>query len=227
MAAGPIDPLHGDAPRRVPLLGGLAAAALRPRAAVRRVVASGDRRVVYLVLLAMLSLTLRSVSLAQWREIATKEPHVIPIVCATLACVAGVGILIFYLVAWIGRIVAGLLEGRGTTSDTRVALAWGLAPTILAIAYRLPAILVRPSVGVTRLSNGGHVSFSFEALPHGWGLLLLIADWVVAAWTVIATSCTLAGVHRFSALRGAVTLGGATIAPAIVVVGAAIATSAS
>ncbi len=211
----------------MPLLRGVVAASFRPRATIRRIAAIHDHRVIPILLLAFLSMTLKDVSIAQWRPIAAAQQNVIPIVCGALLCVAGLGVAVFYLVAWIGRIVARLLDGVGSTTDTRLALGWGLSPTVLALAYRIPAVFVRPAAGLTRIPVGAHASFSLDTFPHGWGLLLVIVDWLFAAWTVVVTSCTLAGVHRFSALRGAATLAAAIVAPTVIIVAAAIAASAS
>ena len=155
--------------------------------------------VVPLVLLAYVSAIFRDLSIAGFRvalENSTPGP-LAAILAFLLICVPLVAVLLLYGLSWVVAQVGRLFDGVGTTREMRSALAWGLAPIIWALLYRIPGSFTHPattpgrSLELFRLFQRGGVSALFAFTE----VLLLV-------WYFIIASATIGEAHRFSTLRG-------------------------
>jgi hypothetical protein len=162
----------------------------RPRATMRRILASERRGVVPIILLAACSAALNESSKGTMpREIAELHIAVVVLVALIMTCILTVAIL--YALSWVAFGAGRLLEGKGNPRDVRAALAWGTAPVIWAILYRIPAALFLEEPTELRVTG----SWVFY-------IALAIAEVTVFVWWLITTSNTLAVAHRFSVRRG-------------------------
>jgi hypothetical protein len=162
----------------------------RPRATMRRILAGDRRGVVPIILLSACSSALNESSKGTMpREIA--DLHIAVVVVVALALAAIVTLAILYVLSWVAYGAGRLLEGKGNLRDVRAALAWGTAPVIWAIFYRVPAALFLEEPTELRVTG----SWVFY-------IALAIAEVTVFVWWLITTSNTLAVAHRFSVRRG-------------------------
>jgi len=191
-----------------------------------------DRTVIPLVLLATLSAFAGDLRIADLRGApeGTFSGPMVLMIASILVIVTLCSVLFFYFLAWIAVPIGRFLEGEGGTRDVRSALAWGLAPFIAALFYRVPAMFLRPgtlSEGRTRVRLGDHtLIFGFDSLAgDGWGLALAFAVLEIGTllWLLFVISSTLAEAHRFARARGLATLMLALISPLIVIVSALLA----
>ena len=196
----------------------LAQVSVWPRTTMRRILDSPSRnRLLPLVVLAAAS---------AFTGDANKNVRIAPAGWLITACIliltVCVTVLVFYLLSWAGY-AAGkfLLEGKGTRADVTAAVAWGLAPSIWALLYRIPAA----AIGLT--GSGTHVSVGKDVLridpsqiSGGCVLAFLfgVLQLATLVWYVTVTSRTIAEAHRFSAWRGFGTLVIVGIAPLVIVI---------
>ncbi len=199
-----------------------------PRETMKGILANRDRMVVPLVLLAIASSGIKDVRLSGARQAVKTlpSPTVWLIVTAVFLCVIPLLVAFFYLLAWIAVWVGRLFEGRATTRAVRSALAWGGAPVIWALLYRIPvALLVHGSETTEGKIRAGHFVFNPQQLSSGCGFALAIAmlNFVVLVWYLIVTSNTLAEAFDFSGWRGFATLLLTWLSPVVVLLAAALA----
>ena len=164
---------------------------------MRRVLASErSRRVIPILLLAICSSMLGEIRKRQMPvEIAQLTPPVWVMVMVGIVASALILLLMFYGLSWVAVGAGRALEGKGTARDVQAALAWGTAPVVWALLYRVPAaILAKPPSGL-------RVDISWI-----YFIAIVIAEIAVFVWWVITTSNTLAVAHHFSAPRGFATL---------------------
>jgi hypothetical protein len=206
-------------------LSNLAAVMIRPRAVVRRVLDGGrDRMIIPLVLLAALSMMAGDFDAG---ELEGLRNHGVPFALILTGILLG-GLLVFlgffYLFAWAAYAIGKILEGTGSARDVRTGMAWGLAPAIWALLYRVPAAIFiqRPERNSVEVARG--ISFGTDL---GSGCLTLavfgILELTTLIWCVVVASNTLGEAHRYSSLRGFGTLLLVGISPAIIVLAAALA----
>ena len=185
---------------------------IRPRETMRELLDSRrDLAIIPLVLLATLSACLRKFDLVAaadmlsiqngWRTSA----FIVAVLGFTMLFMLG----LFYLFAWVALGVGRLLEGTGDSRGVRAALAWGLAPFIWALIYRIPMAFTRHGGGSAhKLARvrpvDGRVFFDAATLATGWrtSLLLGVVELILVAWYVFVASQTLAEAHRVSPWRG-------------------------
>lgn len=193
----------------------------RPRETMKGILARPDRMVVPLVLLTILSSGIKDMRLSDARHAVKTLPSPMAwlIVMGVLFCVIPLLVGLFYLLAWIALWIGRLFEGRGTTPAVRSALAWGFAPIIWALLYRIPVALLVHAPDVT----GGKISAGrFVFLPHhfgsGCGIALAVSmlNLGILVWYLIVASNTLAEAFDFSGWRGFATLLLTWISPAVV-----------
>lgn len=200
----------------------------RPRETMKAILAHRDRMVVPLVLLAILSGGIKDVRLSGARQAVKTlpSPTVWLIVTAVFLCVIPLLVAFFYLLAWIAVWVGRLFEGRATTRAVRSALAWGGAPVIWALLYRIPvAIFVQGAETSEAKIRAGNWAFNPQQLSGGCGLALAIAmlNLVVLIWYLICASNTLAEAFDFSGWRGFATLLLTWLSPLVVLLAAVLA----
>lgn len=203
--------------------------ALWPRTTMRRILDQAPRpSVVPLVLLAVLAFSLKDVDSAMFRALR-ETPLLFFAVAGALLLAAGLMLGLFYLFAWIATVVARQLEGSGDAAATRVALAWGFAPVIWSLVYRIPLLVFTIFTGLNvrdpalRLSEEGF-TFAPGRLTQGCGMTLFMAtiELLLFLWWGYVASRTMAEAHRFSAWRGLGTICITMAAPIVIAIAAAL-----
>lgn len=199
----------------------LAGIMVRPQTTMREILdAPPDRMVVPLVLLAILSGMLRDFNARSFPGIEAKTWLII---CAAIVGVVLVFVLLFYAFAWLAYFVARFLEGTGDAAATRSAMAWGTAPVIWALLYRLPVALFASSANPARVDmQGRNISFTAGMFSDGClpTLLYAMVELGVLVWCLVVASRTLAEAQRFSSWRALGTLAILAVTPIIVMIAA-------
>lgn len=211
-------------------LANLAAVMVKPRATMRRILdAPGSRMVLPLVLLVTVSGMLGDLDAPKVQQYLQHSGgwQVGLLVAGVVVCVIAAMVGLFYLCAWVPFLIGRFLfEGTGDIRGMRAALAWGLAPAVWALLYRVPAAIWFTSSGAAavRVRNGG-VKFDPGMIANGCGvaLVFMLLELIVIAWCGLVMSNTVGETHGFSALHGFGTLLIAAIVPVIVVIAAALA----
>ena len=169
----------------------LLAVAFSPRETMRRILDRGPssrREIITLVLAAFLS------SVARDLKPVDIERNVGAVVVLTIVLSALVAVCVFYLFAWGAMLAGRIVDGTGTVAQVRTALAWGTAPAILALVYRIPMMFVAPPRVVFRAED-----FTASAPQL---LILGVLDVVVLVWYLIVGSITLSEAQGISSWAG-------------------------
>ena len=207
----------------------LATVMIRPRATMRRILdAPNSRAVLLLFVLATISGIFGDFDAPMMQQMlhgSNGARVALLVACAVLGVlIAFVAIAWFY--AWVPYLIGKFLGGTGDVRGVRAALAWGLAPAIWALLYRVPAaIFLAPSGAATVRMRHGNVAFDPGRFADGCGVALVLAliELIVFVWCVITTSNTVAEAHGFSAWHALGTLVIAAIVPFVVVLAAVLA----
>lgn len=204
----------------------LARVVIWPRTTMREILDAGrDRMIVPLLLLATLAAFAGDVNNSTRRSLAFTSYAWLIVICALIVSVL-VMFLAFYLFSWIaymaGRFV---LEGQGSQAAVRSALAWGMAPLIWAILYRVPVALFGPQQ--TGMIKAGNTAFRFDPGLIGGGCVFaaiygLLELAMITGWVVVS-SRTLAEAHGFSAWKGFGNLVIVGLAPVVIIIAAVLA----
>ena len=200
----------------------LALIAIRPRTTMREILdGPGGRAVLPLVALATVSGFFGNAN-QNVRTGLKAAPMPWLIVIGAMAVAALVMFLLFYVLSWIAHVAGRFLEGQGSYADVRAALAWGLAPAIFALLYRVPVALFGPSQNAEPVRIGDHFKFSPGLMSGGCllGLLIGTLQLGVLVWCIVISSRTLGEAHRFSSWRGFGTLVIVGITPIVVMIAA-------
>lgn len=134
--------------------------------------------------------------------------------------------VLFWFYSYVPFFIGRFLGGTGEVRGVRAALAWGLAPTVWALLYRVPAaIWFAPSAATSVSMRDAKVTFDPGAISAGCGIVLafLAAELVVFVWCAVVMSNTVAEAHRFGAWSALGTLVLSAIAPFVVVLAAVLA----
>lgn len=211
---------------RVRVLPNLLRMLVQPRRTMRRILdGSTDRLVLPLVALAMLSGFVGDLDLGKIRGVFSSPAPAwfLPLIAGILIFVSLVGLLLFYIFAWMTTVVGRMLEGAGRQPDLRAALAWGMAPVIWALIYRVPAVFYWISVHPRRMLvqfDEGRLIID-PAVVEGVSLVALfgfaLLELVVFIWWITVTSRAVAEAHGFSSLKGLATILMAAFSPLIVI----------
>ena len=188
---------------------------------MRRILESGrgGRWVIPLVLFAFLSRSLSTTDLTKAKTALPDQPKVLLFAAIVLASVL-VTLLLFYGFAWLVTIVGRLLDGSGTARDVRTAMAWGLAPLLWSLLYRIPGTILVWRMGVPETDDPVKL---FEAISRAGcavAIVFLTLDVVFLIWCLVVESCCLAEAHKFSPWKGFGVLAISFVAPVIVVAAA-------
>ena len=203
----------------------LASVVIRPRRTMRRILdAPRDRMVLPLALLAILSGIIGDVHLDQagqaWRMAEPRLRLFIPLI---VAGVIAAMLLVFYVLAWVAYFVGRSLEGTASVKAVRSALAWGLAPSVWALLYRIPAMWFKEPENVRQIRfDDFRFTLGEGVFSSGCGAMLFfgILDLAVIVGWLVITSHTLAEANGFSAPRGFATIAICLLAPVVIAVAA-------
>lgn len=211
---------------RVPLL---LEVAVRPHAAMRWILDNrGSRGILLLVLAAFGSSVTKEFD---WRRFVEASDSVglvqlAGIVIAGIVIGAALWVGMFYGIAWIATAAGRFFGGSGDYKSVRTALAWGLAPVILALIYRIPALMVWPAAMLAGGRNRPAVKVSdsiqitaqaFADIPGYQIAILMLLDAAILIWYLVVASMTLAEAQRISSWAG---FGNLVLAVVLPVVGA-------
>jgi Yip1 domain len=197
---------------------------IKPRETLRRILDAGrDRMLIPLVALAAISGFVGDFDRASIDMLrGGRFPPALVIATLILASIA-IALIVFYIVSWAVYGIGKLLEGTGTPSDIRSALAWGLAPLIWALLYRLPIVFFGPRVAMQMGSERFRIDPGLFRSGCLLGVVFGIIELGMLAWCVAVTSNTIGEAHRFSSWRGLATIVLVGISPAIIVAAAVLA----
>ncbi|MHB0972262.1 MAG: YIP1 family protein [Thermoanaerobaculia bacterium] len=210
----------------------LAAIMVRPRATIRRILDQPrDRMVFPLVLLALLSSSISDYDLGALVAIIRNppSPHLPLIITAALIASVAAGVGLFYFFAWLAAYIGRRIEGVGTARDLRSALAWGLAPLVWALIFRIPisVFFAFGDVPKSRTMDVAGERFITNAgvLSHGcaWATLAIVLEMTAFVWWVATASLTVGEAHRFSGWQGLGTLALTAAVPLVIIISLVIA----
>jgi hypothetical protein len=169
---------------------------LAPGRTMRMLLDKGSARLtVPLFLLAFVSIALGDRSKMPFRVgvDAARSRGSIAIVVAMIIFAAAVFLALVFLFSWVayllGRMIFG---GTGTPASVRSAIAWGMAPIVWALLYRIPMALFAPrpeSSAINFAALGDHVLLA---------VVVLALDLTVLVTYVVASSFTIAAAHRIT-----------------------------
>jgi hypothetical protein len=206
----------------------LASVVVRPRLTMRRIVERGDRTFLPLVMLAAVAGIIGDFDLpAKWEGAGPFSPLLLLLInvgaALLVALIAAAGL---YLLSWIAFAVARLFEGKAGVEQVRSAMAWGLAPLIWALLYRLPMIFspVGRGEALSRVEIDQGIVLDPGILRQGCALALIVLtiELALVVWYFFVASNTLAEVSGFSAWRGLGTLVATFASPTLIVLAAAL-----
>lgn len=206
-------------------LANLASVMIRPRQTMRRILdAPRDRMVIPLVILAIFSAYAGDFNVEEYRRLrALASVDVIVMAAAgILVIVPAIAIGIFFLFSWLAAFVGRMLEGTGGARALRSAMAWGMAPLIWALLYRIPAAMWAASAAhELRMED---FRFTLQGPKSGCAIVLafLLLELIAIVWSIVVMSHTVAEAHRFSAARGFGTLAICFTAPIVIGIAAAL-----
>jgi hypothetical protein len=200
-----------------------------PSAAMADLVSHPDERsVIRLLLLAALAALLKDISFPAlvaasattggWRLAGIMAIAVVAVGLLTFAC--------FYAFSFVVTHVGRLFGGEGKWPAIRTGLAWGLAPLVWAIVYRLPMTLAaRPSVPRIHSGPAGPLLDVLGSSHSGWALtlILVVLEIVILLWILLLSSLGVAEAHRISYWNGLATLVLAASTPIVITIAAVLA----
>lgn len=217
---------------RLPLLVSIV---VRPRATTRWILDHRPGRgVIVLVVGAFLSAVVKEFNLEDFEQ-ATSQLGL-----AALAVLAGavlflapvLCVALFYLLALVAKVTGAWVGGSGNGLAIRTALAWGFAPFIWALLYRIPAVIFWPqAAGIFRddksaVTVGGDpemmINSAMMAAPYQIAILLVL-ELAVVVWYLVVASQALAEAQGISSWAGLGNLLLAWVIPfvALVIIGVA------
>lgn len=210
-------------------LASLGAVLVWPRSTMRRILDGPlERTALLLFVLAVISGMVgdSDVPALKYQLEESGSAYALWIVAGVVVLVMLVLVALFWFYSWVPYLVGRFLGGTGDLRSVRLALAWGLAPAIWALVYRIPvAIWIAPSAATAVRMREGAVAFDLGRIADGCGVALLIAflELIVFVWCGFVMSNTVAEAHGFSVWHGLGTLAIAAVAPLVVVLAAVLA----
>ncbi|HEX6096347.1 MAG TPA: YIP1 family protein [Thermoanaerobaculia bacterium] len=207
----------------------LAAVLVRPRATMARILPDPRPKIVLLLfVLAVVSGIFGDFDAPMMQQVVHQSGggRVALIVAGVILGLTVVLTALCWFYAWVPYLAGRFLGGTGDVGGVRAATAWGLAPAIWALLYRVPAaIWLAPSAATSVNMRGGNVTFDPGRLSQGCGVALVFAivEFLILVWCAFVMSNTVAEAHRFSAWHALGTLVISAIAPLIVVAAAVLA----
>lgn len=202
------------------MLANLAKVMVHPRATMRRILDAGrDRMGLVLVILASFSAMFGDLEKGEMD--ALRQQQAIPfalILCALFLAVPLFGLLLYYIFSWLAYWIGRAMEGTGKPSEVRSAVAWGLAPIVWALLYRVPASLLLAGSESVKVGK----NFTLDPGKFGSGCLAFVIfgalELAMIIWAVAVSSNTVGEAHGFSSWRGLATVILTAITPAILLI---------
>lgn len=209
-------------------LANLAAVLVRPRATMRRILeAPRDRMVLPLFALAVLSGLFGDVDAPKASQMIGQAGgwRMALLVAGVALCILAVLVALAWFFAWVPLFIGRFLGGTGDIRGVRSALAWGCAPVVWALLYRLPAAIWYTHSGAAVRVRGRSVAFDPGWVGDGCGKALIfgLLELAVFIWSTVVLSNTVAEAHQFTAWHGLGTLVIAAIAPLVIALAALLA----
>jgi hypothetical protein len=214
---------------RLRFLANLAVVLVRPRTTMARILeAPSHRGVVLLFALAAVSGIFGDFDAPTIEQVLGQSggAQVAVLVAGVIVLVIVALTALFWFYSYVPYFIGRFLGGTGDVGGVRAALAWGLAPSIWALLYRVPAaIWFGPSSASSVRVRNGAVAFDPGRIADGCGVMLIFAllELGVFVWCAFVMSNTVAEAHRFTAWHGLGTLVISAIAPLVVVLAAVMA----
>lgn len=203
----------------------LAAICVAPRPTMRAVLESAVRPAsISIVIAAMVSFSLRDLDvqgLAQVQQ-SLGLSTVMLLAPLVLAFVSLFGIGFYFMVSGAATVIGRwMLQGTGTFRDVRLGVAWGLAPQVWALFFRLPVLLLWPDAVAMLRGGRGKIAlgdieitpFFSEDVPFYQVLVIGVLELAFFIWYLVVGSQTLAEVQGFSSMRGLANLLLAVVLP--------------
>lgn len=197
----------------------------RPRATMRRILASPQRWSVEVVILAAVCALYSDADLRRAGEMLPQlQFKTVPLAAILVLSIIANAIswlLIWLLISLIAFGVGRLLEGRATMSDVRAALAWALVPTIWSPIWRVPAMILARGLhaGPTIDMHRELVDF----LARGGCSLLVVFVFLQLFFElacVVLACFTVAEAEKFSTQKGFVAIASTLVLPVMVILAA-------
>jgi Yip1 domain len=192
----------------------LAAICVAPRQTMRAILDRPDRRgALAIVIAAIVSFSLRDLDVEGLAEAGASlgVPTAMLISILAIAGVVLVAMLFYFVVSAAAALVGRwMLGGTGSFRDVRHAVAWGLAPQVWALFFRLPALLLWPDAVATLRGGRGKIQlgdleitpFFSPDVPIYQVVLIGLVELGFFIWYLIVGSQTLGEAQRFSSMRG-------------------------
>lgn len=209
----------------LPMLANLAKIMVHPRPTMRRILDAGrDRMGLVIVLLASYSAMFGDLEKSELSALRNQQQ--IPFALVLLGLFVAVplfGFLLYYIFSWVAYAIGRALEGTGKPAQVRSATAWGLAPIVWALLYRVPASLF--FAGSDAVKVGKHLSVDTGRFGSGCIAIVVFGALELATiiWCVAVSSNTIGEAHGFSSWRGLATFLLTAITPAILAIAAVLA----
>jgi hypothetical protein len=181
---------------------------------MRAILDRSDRRgALAIVIAAIVSFSLRDLDIDGLAEAGASLGLATAMLISILA-IAGVVLvaMLFYFVISAAAALVGrwMLGGTGSFRDVRHAVAWGLAPQVWALFFRLPALLLWPDAVAMLRGGRGRIQigdieitpFFSPDVPIYQVILLGLVELGFFIWYLVVGSQTLGEAHGFSSMRG-------------------------
>ena len=215
---------------RMPLL---ARIIVKPRETMRTILDTrGTRGTILLIFAAFFSSVITELDVRDLpKAFDSLSPPTFAIFVAVLLVVSACVVPLFYGLSWLAMWSGRFVGGTGTYAAVRAAMAWGTAPVIWALLYRLPAIIFWPGASevfrddskkkaavpigeaiTVAIQSPGSTPFHQIAILAGLEALLL-------ALYVIVASNTLAEAQGISSWAGLGNLLMAYVLPIAIILG--------
>jgi len=196
----------------------------RPRATMRRILASTSRWSVQIVILAAICTSVTGDS--DSREISRALPGM-----TTVPLIAGLAlgilanalawVLFWLIVSWIAAGIGKLLRGRGTNADVRAAFAWALVPAIWSPLFRIPFSVYTAQLHYAPTKDVNKVLLDFAS--HGGCSIIVLYLFLLFASEIgcfVLACFTLGEAERFSTQKGFLAVFSTIVIPVLVIVAA-------
>jgi hypothetical protein len=212
---------------RLPLL---AAVAVAPRRTMRWMLDHPERRQSFAVVVAAaVSWSIRDLSIPELSGLGDSLGLSTAILVGLLAIfLVTLMSLLFFFAQAAAATAAGryFLGGTGRFGEVRTALAWGLAPQVWAMFYRIPAAIFWPQAmaqigGNKRRLRIGEVEDALTLDLPSFStpfVVLALLEIGCLVWYLVVGSRTLAEAQRFSPAKGLANLLVAVVLPFVVMI---------